>query len=204
MKALLVIDMQNDFMPWGALPTAGADTLIPLINELMEKFPIVVATKDWHPKGHISFAANHRGKKEGETILFNGMEQILWPVHCVQDSDGAAFATGLNTDNFDRIFFKGTDLELDSYSAFFDNAHLKDTGLSNYFKKRKIEDLYFTGVATDYCVLFSVLDALELGFKATLIRDACMPINLHPDDEKKAIDQMLKKGAKVIFSSEVA
>lgn len=203
MKALIVVDMQNDFMSWGSLPTPHAETLIPTINQLMEKFPLVLATKDWHPKAHVSFAENHKGKKVGDTIQLGPIEQILWPVHCVQDTEGAAFAPGLNTENFEKIFYKGTNLEVDSYSTFFDNAHLKETGLSTYLKKRKVKDLYFAGVATEYCVLFSVLDALELGFKATMIRDACRPINLSPDDEKKAIEKMLQKGANVIIASEV-
>lgn len=203
MKALLIIDMQNDFMPWGALPTPHADELVPVINRLMAKFPIILATKDWHPKGHISFAANHEKANVGDVISVGDGDQILWPVHCVENTEGADFVEGLNTDKIQKVFYKGTDLEVDSYSAFFDNAHLRETGLSQYLKKRGIQDLYFVGVATDYCVLFSVLDALDLGFNATLISDGCRAINLSEGDETKAIEKMKRKGAKVKLAKEV-
>ncbi len=198
MKALIIVDMQNDFMPGGPLPTKGADELVPLINGLMDDYPLVVATKDWHPINHVSFAPNHPGKKVGDLINVEGIEQILWPVHCVQETKGSECVPGLNEEKIDHIFYKGIDQKVDSYSTFFDNAQLRRTGLADYLKKKGVEELAIVGVATDYCVLYSVLDALELGFDVTVIARGCRGINRNPDDEKKAFDTMRKKGAKVI------
>lgn len=196
--ALIVVDMQNDFMPGGALGVPGADQLIPLINQLILLFPLTVGTLDWHPKDHISFADNHPGKKIGDTILVSDLPQTLWPVHCVQNTAGAQFATGLNISRFAAVFHKGTDPKIDSYSTFFDNARLKETGLSDYLRKARIEDLYFAGVATDYCVLYSVLDALDQGFKAHVIMDACRGIDLQPGDIEKSYAAMAASGADLI------
>ncbi|NGX38611.1 MAG: Peroxyureidoacrylate/ureidoacrylate amidohydrolase RutB [Chlamydiae bacterium] len=178
MKVLIVVDMQNDFMPGGALGVAGADALVPIINELMKNFSIVVAVKDWHPKGHASFA--------------------IWPPHCVQETKGAEFVPGLNVDRFEKVFHKGTDLEIDSYSAFFDNAKARKTGLEEYLKSHQIDAITLVGMATDYCILYSAQDAVKLGFDVTVISDACRAINREPDDEKKAFDSMKSIGAKVI------
>jgi nicotinamidase/pyrazinamidase len=202
-KALVVVDMQNDFMPGGALPTKGADRLVPVINKLMDKFPIVVATKDWHPKDHISFAASHPGKKVGDVVQFDGIEQILWPAHCVQHTKGAEFVKGLNADRFEHVFHKGVDRMIDSYSTFFDNAHGRETGLAKYLHQKGIKEIALAGVATDYCVLYSVLDALELGFGVTVIVDGCRAINLRPDDGQKAFDLMEEKGATLVTSDEI-
>jgi len=203
MKALLIIDMQKDFMPGGPLQTQGGDTLYQVINPLMEAFSLVVATKDWHPKDHLSFAANHPGKKVGDTIKVDSIEQPLWPIHCVQDSPGAEFADKLDVDKIDHIFYKGTDPKIDSLSAFFDNAHLRKTGLEDFLRSHQVKEIYVVGVATDVCVLLSVLDALELGFEVKVISDGCRAINRKPDDEKKAFEKMREKGAKVILSKEV-
>lgn len=202
MKALIVVDMQNDFMPGGALPTKGADALVPVINALMERFPVVLATKDWHPKDHYSFAATHPEYKVGDVIREGPLEQILWPVHCVQHTKGAEFVRGLRSDRFEEVFHKGVDRMIDSYSTFFDNAHLRETGLADYLRKRGIKEIALVGVATDYCVLYSVLDALELGFDVTVFADGCRAINLLPDDGEKAFLQMEQAGAKVVASLE--
>jgi nicotinamidase/pyrazinamidase len=202
MKALVVVDMQNDFLPGGPLGVPGAHLLVPLINALMKNFSLVVATKDWHLEGHVSFAKSHPQKKVGDKVDIEGVEQILWPVHCIQNTPGAAFARGLETKDIKEVFFKGVDLRIDSYSTFFDQAQRRSTGMETYLREKGVDTLYFAGVATDYCVLYSALDALLLGFKVYVIRDCCAPINLHPDDEKKALDKMKKQGAHIIESKE--
>lgn len=196
--ALLIVDMQNDFMSWGHLPTKDADQIIPRINELIPLFSLVIATKDWHPKEHVSFAANHKGKKPGDIIKLEGLDQILWPIHCVQNTLGAEFAAELHQDKIAKVFYKGIDPLIDSYSTFFDNAHKRDTGLADYLRQLGIQEITIVGVATDYCVLYSVLDALQLGFKVTVVLDACKGINIHPKDEERALDKMLKRGAKIL------
>lgn len=203
MKTLLIVDMQNDFMPGGSLPVPHGDEIIPLINQLIPKFDLVLATQDWHPHDHISFAANHPGKKPGELLKLDGMEQILWPVHCVRGTKGAELVGALSKEAIAAIFYKGTDQMIDSYSTFFDNARGKSTGLDEYLETRGIDELHIAGVATDYCVLYSVLDALEIGFKVTVISDACRAINLKPEDEQKALKLMHKKGARIITSKEI-
>lgn len=202
MRALIITDVQNDFMPGGALGVAYGDEIIPIINRLIPQFECVVATQDWHPPDHVSFAPTHR-RKVGEVIQSSGIEQILWPIHCVQNTRGADFVKALHRDRIEAVFHKGVDPKVDSYSTFFDNARHRSTGLSDYLKKKKISDLYFVGLATDYCILYSVLDALELGFQATAIRDACRAINLHPNDEEKALKKMTQKGARILRSSDL-
>lgn len=198
MKALLIIDMQNDFMPGGSLPVPRGDEIVPVINQLMPQFSYVIATQDWHPKDHVSFASNHPGKKPGDRIKVKGIEQILWPVHCVQKSPGAELVAGLKKESINSIFYKGSDKWVDSYSAFFDNGRLRATGLADYLKKEKLYELCVVGVATDYCVLYSVLDALQLGFQVTLVKDACRGINLEPRDEERALRKMEESGAVII------
>ena len=201
MKTLVIIDLQNDFIPGGSLAVPGGDEIVPVINELQQKFDLVIATQDWHPIDHSSFAENHSGKKEFETIDLNGIDQILWPVHCVQKSDGAAFHSELNSEKIEAIFRKGTNKKIDSYSGFYDNAHLKSTGLSGYLKDKGVRTLYFCGLAAEYCVYFSVLDALKEGFEAILIEDATRAISLQ--DFEKSKKAILKAGGKIINSSEL-
>lgn len=200
MRALIIVDMQNDFMPWGSLPTKGADAIVPLINALMDQFPLVLATKDWHPKDHISFAASHPGSHVGDVVKVGRQQQILWPVHCVQHTKGAEFVAGLNTNRIEHVFHKGSDRMVDSYSTFFDNARQRETGLEKYLHSRGIEEIAIAGLATEYCVLYSVLDALELGFAVTVYADACRAINLHPEDGENAFELMEEKGATIITS----
>jgi len=160
MKALLIIDVQNDFMPQGALAIAGADTIIPVINQIQSYFPLVVATQDWHPPHHQSFASTHPGHNVFTDIQIQDKAQTLWPDHCVQGTEGAAFDTALNIDKVEAIFRKGTDIDKDSYSAFYDNHHQKNTGLAGFLQARGVRELYFSGVCADICVYYSILDAI--------------------------------------------
>lgn len=177
MKTLVIVDAQNDFMPGGSLPVPHGDRIIPVINNLLPMFDLVVATQDWHPPNHKSFAINHQGRKPFETISWKGMPQTLWPPHCVQGSPGANFHKDLNTMPIEAIFRKGMDWQIDSYSGFYDNYHLKSTGLAGYLKEKKALDLYFCGLCADICVYYSIKDALKEGFKCWLIEEATCPLN---------------------------
>ncbi len=200
MKALVIVDLQNDFLPGGALPVPRGDEVVPLANELQRRFELVVASQDWHPPDHGSFAANHPGKKPGDRIELDGIEQILWPVHCVAHTRGADFVPSLDTAQIVEVFRKGTDPRIDSYSAFFDNGHRKATGLPDYLKARAVTEIYVAGLALDYCVKFTVLDACQLGFNAHVIVDACRGIALEPGDLEKALDEMKRSGATLLQS----
>lgn len=199
MPVLLIVDVQNDFVPGGALSVPHGDEVVPVVNRLQKDFDRVLATKDWHPPDHGSFAANHPGKKPGDVVDLNGLEQILWPMHCVQGTPGSDFVPELNTEKIERIFYKGTDPGIDSYSALYDNAHRKSTGLSEYLKQQGLNELHIVGLATDYCVKFSVLDALDDGFMVHVHLDGCRGINLNPGDVDKAVDEMRAHGA-VVFN----
>ncbi len=198
MRALIIVDVQNDFCPQGALPVKEGNLVVPVINQLQKKFDLVVATQDWHPKDHGSFAANHSGKKPGEVIQLNGLTQILWPVHCVQGTKGAEFVAGLDTKKIDRVFQKGTDKGVDSYSGFFDNGRKKATGLGDYLKNKGVTDVYVTGLATDYCVKFTALDAAQIGFKTFVVQEACRGVDLNPGDAEKATEEMAKNGVTIL------
>ncbi len=197
MPALLIVDMQNDFMPGGALAVPHADEIIPLINALIPKFSLVVATQDWHPADHASFAANHPGKHPGEVVQVKGIDQILWPIHCVRNTRGAELVAGLDKEKIEAVFYKGTDKWIDSYSAFFDNQHGKSTGLGEYLTSRKVKEVTIVGVATDYCVLYSAIDAADLGFSVTVMQSVCRGINLKPTDVENSFHAMAAKGVKL-------
>ena len=201
MSALILVDLQNDFMPGGALAVPDGDAVIPVANRLAQSFDLVVATQDWHPPGHGSFASQHPGKNPGDTVELDGLRQELWPDHCVQGTSGAELHDGLDVRRITRIFQKGTDPRIDSYSTFFDNAHLKSTGLGDYLKEKEVSEVYLMGLATDYCVKFSVLDAVELGFKANVIQDGCRGIDLQAGDVSKAIDEMKTAGVVIVSSA---
>ncbi|MCL6258725.1 bifunctional nicotinamidase/pyrazinamidase [Aquiflexum sp. TKW24L] len=203
MKALIIVDVQNDFIPGGALAVKEGDHVVPIINELQGKFDFIVATQDWHPADHGSFAANHPNKNVGDFIDLNGVNQILWPVHCVRDTKGAEFHPDLRTEKWKAVFKKGTNPKVDSYSGFFDNNRMGDTGLSVFLKQNGIEEVYACGLATDYCVKFTVLDAISEGFKTTLIADATRAVNIREDDYLQAVDEMFKAGAKVVMAEEI-
>ena len=203
MNALLVVDIQNDFLPGGALAVPDGDRVVPIINRLMDHFDLVLATQDWHPPHHGSFAASHPNHRPGDVIDLNGIPQVLWPVHCVQHSAGAAFSAKLRTDRFAKIFQKGTDPGIDSYSSFFDNAKLRSTGLGDYLRQRDVHEIFVCGLATDYCVKYSVLDSKTLGIRTHVIEDACRGVNLKPDDSSNAIAEMRVAGASIIDSGEI-
>lgn len=203
MKALILVDLQNDFCTGGALEVAEGNLVIPIANTLLNKFDVVIATQDWHPANHGSFAAMHPWRKPGAIIDLNGLPQVLWPIHCVQDSFGAEFVKELDVTKITKVFTKGTDPGIDSYSGFFDNGHRKSTGLGEYLKQQGVTELYVLGLATDYCVKFTVLDGLELGFKVNLIEDACRGVNLQPGDVAAAIAEMAEKGATILQSTEI-
>ncbi len=203
MKALIIVDLQNDFLPGGALPVPHGDEVIPLANELQRHFELVLATQDWHPPDHGSFAANHKGKKPGDRIILDGIEQILWPVHCVQNTHGAEFAASFDTSAIAHVFHKGIDALIDSYSTFFDNAHRRHTGLAHYLEKRRIKDIYLMGLALDYCVKYSALDARQLGLNTRVILDGCRGIELEPGDIDRALEEMKRAGAVLLQSSDL-
>lgn len=201
MKTLILIDVQNDFMPGGALPVAKGDLIVPTINNLQAKFDLIIATQDWHPSNHKSFAVNHRAKKPFEKINLNGLEQTLWPAHCVQGTKGADFHSDLETNQIEAIFRKGTDPEMDSYSGFYDNGHQKATGLTGYLREKKADILYFSGLCTDICVYFSIQDALTAGFNCVLIEDASCPLDEANYQSFKP--KLLQQGVKILKSSEI-
>lgn len=203
MKALILVDIQNDFVTGGALAVPAGETIIPVVNKLQPHFDLIVATKDWHPEDHGSFAANHKDKKPGEQIDLNGLPQILWPIHCVQDTEGAEFVADLDMSLVNMIFVKGTDETIDSYSGFFDNGHRKSTGLGDYLKEKGVTEVYVVGLATDYCVKFTALDALGLGFNTFLIEDASKGVNLNEGDVDRAVENMKTKGVSIIQSSDI-
>ncbi len=194
-STLLLVDLQNDFMPGGALAVADADKVIPVANDLISRFDLVVATQDWHPPDHGSFAANHEDGKVFDRIDLNGLAQTLWPTHCVQNTGGALFAPGLNTAGINRVFPKGTDSTVDSYSGFYDNGKRASTGLADWLRSQGVTALTVMGVATDYCVKFTVLDALEEGFDVTLHLPGCRGVDLQSGDSEKAIETMREAGA---------
>ncbi len=197
-EALIVVDIQNDFLPGGALAVSHGDEIIPFVNNLMESFDLVVATQDWHPANHGSFAANHASRNRGEIIDLFGLSQILWPVHCVQNTAGAAFAAALNSHKFRRVFQKGTDPAIDSYSGFYDNGHRKSTGLAEYLKTEGVRKVTVAGLAADYCVKFTALDAIKEGFEVALPVEGTKAVNLQPGDFEKALTEMDEAGVRVI------
>ncbi len=201
MKALIITDIQYDFLPGRSLAVPGGDEIIPLVNKLQEVFPLVVATQDWHPVGHSSFASSHKGKSAYETITLNGSDQILWPDHCVQNSRGAEISTDLNQHHIEAIFRKGMDSQIDSYSAFNDNEHKKATGLSDYLKGRHVDQVYLVGLAADFCVGFSALDALKEGFDTFLIEDATRAISGRGFLEMK--NKIRERGGHIILSDQL-
>ncbi|MBB6459931.1 bifunctional nicotinamidase/pyrazinamidase [Flammeovirga kamogawensis] len=203
MRALLIIDVQNDFIPGGALQVPEGDHIIPIINNISSKFDVVVATKDWHPIEHKSFAKNHKKKEIGEIVELNGLPQILWPEHCVENTDGAEFVSSLNTEHIDAVFKKGTDPEVDSYSGFFDNDKRNDTGLNKFLTLKGVTEIYVAGLATEYCVKFTALDAKGCGYKTFLIEDATRGVNIKPTDVQNAVIDLKVSGIKIVNSKEI-
>jgi nicotinamidase/pyrazinamidase len=202
MRALILVDIQNDFCPGGALAVKEGDAVVAVANRLMPHFDLVVATQDWHPEDHGSFAVHH-GKHPGELHELAGLPQVMWPVHCAQGTSGAEFHPTLDTRRVEAVFRKGTDKTVDSYSGFYDNAQRRNTGLAGYLKEKGVTEVYVVGLATDYCVKFTALDAAKLGFKTTVIEDACRGVELAPGDVAKALDELRAAGVRVATSDEV-
>lgn len=203
-RALLLVDIQNDFCPGGSLAVRDGHEVVDVANRLQDRFDRVLATQDWHPPDHGSFAANNENKTPGECIELGGLEQILWPIHCVQGSRGAELVTALDQDRIVKIFRKGTDPNIDSYSAFHDNGHRKSTGLGEYLREQGVTDVYVLGLATDYCVKFTALDARRDGFNAFLIEDGCRGVELNAGDCERALDEMRQAGVVVVNADDVA
>lgn len=197
-SALIIVDVQNDFVPGGALAVPEGDKIVPIINRIQPNFDMVVATQDFHPAGHGSFASSHTGKKVGDITRLGGLPQILWPDHCVQGTPGVEFVQDLEMNRVTKIFQKGTDNGIDSYSGMYDNGHQKSTGMAEWLKEQGVTDLYIVGLATDYCVKFTALDAVKEGFKVHMIREACRGVNLLPRDVDRSIDQMRKAGVEIV------
>ena len=196
-EALLVIDVQNDFCPKGALAVGGGDMIIQPINAAMDKFDIVVLTQDWHPTDHKSFASSHANKEPFDTVVMSYGDQVLWPDHCIQGSIGARFHPDLNHTKADVIIRKGSNPAVDSYSAFYENDKVTPTGLHGYLKNRDVTKLTLVGLATDYCVAFSALDAAKLGYAVTVRLDMARGID-SDGSLKAAIDKMSKAGINLV------
>lgn len=198
MKALLLIDIQNDFLPGGSLAVKNGNEVIAVCNALMPQYELVVATQDWHPADHRSFASQNPEHKPGDVMTLDGLEQIVWPDHCVQGTTGAEFASGLNTDAIHHVIQKGTDRDIDSYSGFFDNARRKATGLENYLRQRGIDEVHVAGLATDYCVKFTALDAVDRGFQTDVIAAAARGVELSEGDCDRAFAEMKAAGIDIV------
>ncbi|ALW86468.1 nicotinamidase [Hymenobacter sedentarius] len=198
MKALLLIDIQNDFVPGGRLAVPDGDAIIPLVNALQPLFDLVVASQDWHPVGHESFASSHAGHEPFNHIELHGLPQTLWPDHCVQETTGTDLHPALDTRRIEAIFRKGMALEIDSYSAFYDNGHRKSTGLADYLRGRGATEVYLVGLAGDFCVYFSALDAQAEGFATHFITDATRPISA--EGFQAALADMQARGIQVLES----
>jgi len=200
-KALLLVDIQNDFCAKGALAVPDGDAILPVVNRLLPYFAIVIATKDFHPPGHISFASRH------DRPVFSTLEtaygnQTLWPDHCVQGTAGAQLNPQLQKAELTDIVIKGNDTEIDSYSSFFDNGRLQKTNLHEILQEYGVTSLYVCGLATDYCVLFSALDGLDLGYEVTVVEDCCRGVNLQPDDSANALAKVVAAGGRHLTAAE--
>ncbi len=196
MKALILVDIQNDFCTGGALAVPHGEDVVPLANRLMERSDLIVATQDWHPAGHGSFAVN-QDRKPFELGELGGLPQVMWPAHCVEWTGGAQFHLGLDTRRIARVFPKGTDAGIDSYSGFFDNGRRKATGLGDWLKAQRVDEVLICGLATDYCVKATAIDAAGLGFRTTLVEDACRGVGLQPGDIPTAIAAMRAAGVAI-------
>jgi len=199
-SALIVVDVQNDFCPGGGLAVTDGDNVVPVINKLTDSFSTIVATQDWHPSDHSSFSSNNSGTAVYDMKDIDGITQVMWPDHCVQGTDGADFHKELNTDKFSVVIRKGTQQRLDSYSGFLENDKKTPTGLKGYLTDKGIKKVYVTGLATDYCVLYTAMDAKSAGFEVYLVSDACRGVDFPEGNVDKAIQQMQENGIKIITS----
>jgi len=196
MKALVIIDVQNDFLLNGSLEVPSGNEVIQPINEIIKNYALVVATKDWHPLNHVSFVSNHPGKNIGDVVKVNNIDQILWPEHCVQESRGSDFPKTLNFKVINKIIYKGTNAQIDSYSGFHDNGKIRSTGLSNYLKAKNVTLIDYVGLVTEYCVKFTVFDSIEEGFKTRVILKGIQGINL--EESNKALKEMKSRGVDLL------
>jgi nicotinamidase/pyrazinamidase len=201
-QALILVDLQNDFMPGGALAVREGDLVVPVANALRARFDLVVATQDWHPPNHGSFASNHPGAKPGDLGELGGLPQVYWPDHCVQGTHGSWFHRDLDLSGV-TIFRKGTDPGIDSYSAIYDNGHRKATGLGDFLRGHEVRETVILGLATDYCVKFTVRDARQLGFEVVVVEDGCRGVDLVSGDSERAFDAMRAAGARILRSQGV-
>lgn len=195
--ALILVDLQNDFMPGGALAVADGDATVAVANRIMASYGFVVATQDWHPSGHGSFAESHAGKTPGEVVELAGLPQVLWPVHCVQGTAGASFHSSLDVASMHAVVRKGQSPNIDSYSGFFDNGGEHATGLGDLLRAQGITDLEVMGLATDYCVRFTALDAVKEGFRVRLLSEGCRGVELSPGDIDAALAEMAAAGVEI-------
>lgn len=196
--ALVLVDLQNDFMPGGALAVDRGDEVVSIANDLMPHYDIVVATQDWHPEDHGSFAANHDAAAVFDTVPLNGLEQILWPVHCVAGSPGAAFHTDVHRPGITQVFPKGCDSLVDSYSGFFDNGKRRSTGMGEWLRAQGVDTIDVMGLATDYCVQFTAIDGAQSGFTTRLLLPGCRAVGMHPGDEQAALQAMEEAGVSLV------
>lgn len=201
MKVLLIVDVQNDFCPNGALAVTDGDKIVPLINNMMDRFDLILATQDWHPSGHGSFASTH-ARTVGEIIELSGIQQILWPDHCVRNTVGADFHDNLDIKKITKVFRKGNHQNIDSYSGFFENDRQTATELVPYLKNINVNELAIVGLATDYCVKFTALDAVNLGYDTTVLIDACKGVELNSGDIEKAVKEMSARGVKISIENQ--
>ena len=201
--ALILVDLQNDFIAPGALPVPDGIQVVPLANRLQPLFDVVVATQDWHPANHLSFASQHRNVVIGDMMELDGLPQIAWPDHCIAGTYGADFIRSLDRKQIRQVFRKGTNRQIDSYSGFFDNGHHQATGLGDFLAERQVTDVYILGLATDYCVKYTAIDARALHFQTHLVVDACRGVNLRPHDVDEALDELSRQGIELTESTTV-
>jgi nicotinamidase-related amidase len=203
-RVLLVVDVQNDFCPGGSLAVEEGDRVVDVINRLMPLFDRVVATQDWHPKDHVSFASSHPGQKVLDVVDADGIPQVLWPDHCVQGTHGAELFPRLDIGRIELVLRKGLRRRLDSYSAFFENDHVTDTGLRFYLSGLGARQVVLCGLATDYCVRSSALDARRLGFEVSVVQDACRGVNFPPGSVDQALEEMKAAGVRLVDSRDLS
>jgi nicotinamidase/pyrazinamidase len=199
-RGLLLVDLQNDFVEGGSLAVPDGLAVVDVANRLMPKFDLVVATQDWHPSNHQSFASQHSDLAIGDSFELNGLQQLAWPDHCVQGTFGAELVGRLNQSAIHHVIQKGTDSGIDSYSGFYDNGHLRRTGLTELLRQQHIDHLYVMGLATDYCVRFTALDSVREGFRTSLILDGCRGVELNSGDIERAIEEMKQAGVELVSS----
>jgi nicotinamidase/pyrazinamidase len=201
--ALIVVDVQNDFCPEGALAVPDGDAIVPKINRISRAFPVVVATQDWHPGGHISFASSHEGKEPFQPIEIAGAKQMLWPDHCVEGTPGADFHPDLDSAAFRVVLRKGTNREVDSYSAFVENDRRTTTGLAGLLRELGVERIFVSGLATDVCVRATALDGRDTGFEVALLEDACRAVDVPPGNLASALEEMRGRGVRILRTDEL-